>query len=701
MFEGIDGEVRSETDKHSLSHGSGAKPADLVDGELVLSTPSGVGLEILSNLSRLKASDLAFIETFVPDDMVRIMSMNYEHLHAAGEMKIVSNQGFVDQVTTISDTEKHALNSPEGNLKFKASGKNALTLGKDDNTDYYLDGKWLLTDFKGKLGNVISGWIQCPESFIALEKDSYYSNCESGRARYHFNQDGSIVFQSLGDIILEKVVCIPVPKLNKTRLDEIYEISKRELQCYAEWVSEDKPSVSSYQQNVYKIRDYARYLTNYLTLSEFRAQEAAGRIVIPTDQQMTTVMPSVGASEDSHNINEGAYHQIWDNYLVYSTARFTIMRNGDVVITDNTGNSISMNIDGVKICSATNLELHAAGWINMYAGQDINILARQNVEISAVMRGVLIKANRWLEAFCWKGPAVFQSDFVKIPEFPTDEERKAYLRGYAGEGADTDGDYQRRCDNAKNAAVTVRSSKTGDIQVVAGEDSGNIILKAASSIYTSAVSFLNKLTQIFGISKWFHVSQDAFLSNSATVEFPTAVIRANDINLTRDPVRPSHDSPYSPYSLVPTDIHFEYNTDPLTQISDTLDAIFSKSISYATFSYRKDATANYVTFVENLTQQTLRIWDDLDSDAMPPNIHDSNLKWESEDLFTNKWLGDETIGYPWPKGSGGGFKMLKYDPFYTSYTTPEPDNASDLMGKFWEDTSFKWRYYVGVGEKKD
>lgn len=696
-YSGVSGEYKDQANENGISRNSGAKPADLVDGEVSLTSPSGAGISILSNLARLKASELAFVETFIQDDMVRIMSMNYEHLHAAGEQRVVINQGLVDQVTNITDTEQHSINSPENNLKFRADGKYDLETNKKDNPDanYYLDGKWLLTDFKGKLGNVISGWIKCPEVLLSLdpEKDSH----QSARARYHFNQDGTFVLQSLGDIIIEKVSCIPVPQLNKKRLDEIYDISKRELKYYAEWVPTANPSVDEYGNTLYKIRDYARYLTNYLTLAEFRAQSEGkdSRFYIPKDTDIMKPLPSTGASSDAVSLNEGAYQKIWDNYLVYSTARFMILRNGDVAITDNSGNSLSMNIHGITLSSSTNMNINVAGSLNVMAGQDINILARENIDISAVLRGVIIKANRWLEAFCWKGPALLQSDFVQIPEFPTEEERKNYLKGYAGDDADTDTDYLRRCNNAKSSAVTIKSSNTSDVQLVAGKgEGGNIIFKAANSIFTSAKSFLNKLTDTFGISNWFKASQGEYINGSASIEVVSPIF-APELFLRRAPSHPIMEPKDSNRSLVFTTTNPSMAKMSLDFMSSDLNKVFPGSVSNASFSYRQDDTSGATLLVENLTQQTLRIWTELDKTATPPNIKAENLSWKSEDLFSNKWLGDKTIGYPWPKGFNSNFILKTYNPVFTNYTKSDSPEAL-CSGKFNEVKSFNWIRYEGV-----
>lgn len=697
-YEGTSGEYRQNSNKTVPSRNSGVRPADLVDGEAIISHPSGTGVEILSNLAALRASDLAFVEAFIQDDLIRIMSMNYEHIHAAGETKVVINGGMVDQVQNITDTESNGLNSPENNLKFLSEGKNDLQTQKDDKTDYYLDGKWLLTDFKGKLGNVISGWIRYPETLISMDGNS--GQFQSGRARYHFNQDGTFVLQSLGDIIIEKVQCIPVPRLNKKKLDELYDISKRELKYYAQWIPVNGTSAQDYQLNLYQIRDYARYLTNYLTLAEFRAQAEGKdpRIVIPTDAQMSN--PTTGASSDGINQNTGAYTKIWDNYLVYSTARFMIMRNGDVAITDNSGNSLSMNIDGIKLCSSTNMEIHSAGSINMYAGTEINVLARKDIELSSVLRGVLIKANRWLEAFCWKGPMVLQSNYTKLPDNPDPEERKRLINAYAGEGAADDGDYLRRCGNTKTSAITIRAADDAGIQVIAGGDTSgdrysDIVIKAKSRILTYAKAFWNKLRESFIVSNWFSVSQKLTVSQTSETHI-TGPVKALDITLKRGPYPPRGES--GSRSLVETDTKMEFDTQDLKDTSSALDSILYNNMSNASFSYRKDGTSGYGRLNENLTIQALRVWNEVDKNAMPKNIKADNFSWKMENLFTNPCFGDsKTIGYPWPRGSQTKFQFWTYTPKFTGST----DVGFELTGK--PDTienAFNWLYYEGIKPQK-
>jgi hypothetical protein len=61
---------------------------DVVDGEYVIGNEFGVLLGLYQQMAHLKASELAQIQCFLLDDMVRIISHNFQHYTSIGEYNI-------------------------------------------------------------------------------------------------------------------------------------------------------------------------------------------------------------------------------------------------------------------------------------------------------------------------------------------------------------------------------------------------------------------------------------------------------------------------------------------------------------------------------------------------------------------------------------------------------------------------------------
>jgi hypothetical protein len=64
------------------------KPHDVVDGEYVVANEFGVLLGLYQQLANLKASELAQIQCYLLDDLVRIISHNFQHYSSIGEYNI-------------------------------------------------------------------------------------------------------------------------------------------------------------------------------------------------------------------------------------------------------------------------------------------------------------------------------------------------------------------------------------------------------------------------------------------------------------------------------------------------------------------------------------------------------------------------------------------------------------------------------------
>jgi len=231
----------------------------------------------------------------------------------------------------------------------------------------------------------------------------------AGKSRVHIASDGAVLVQSVADIVLEKVVRIPVPvrirpegdpQGNKTD-DQI-----RTLDPLKTW----KPSNSSNLfEMVFQLREYARWLNNQAAFSRFRLQDREFKV--PTEAE--TPAPKMLSGEvdrEQANLNAPLNWQI-----AYSTIR--IYRDGSIQMVDAYGNSWTSTKTGVMISSTTDILLQAAGSVNIVAGQSINLVARKDVGISAVTGGLWLRAQTGLQALVQSGNAVIDmmgSGFLKL-----------------------------------------------------------------------------------------------------------------------------------------------------------------------------------------------------------------------------------------------------------------------------------------------
>jgi hypothetical protein len=371
---------KSRNTSSSRMSASQKPPIDLAEGELQLDNLYGVGLTLLRHLASLQAGDLARVECHILDDMVRIISDTFRHHTAFGDVHIYNDGGKLNATRqgTSYDFEAYGLRRPgDAKAKVDAEGNVDLKDGVDGATD---DGRWRLSEYIGWLGNFINLFVTDPVNAIGrLAADQF----RSGKARIHINNDGSVICQSVADIVLEKVIRIPVPVPVFRPEDPLGNRSGEGLDN--NYLKTWQPSNdANLFEMAYQLREYSRWLANNAGLARFH--QSTRDFNVPSEEE--TPAPSPTSDEaDQAAVNSGTTN--WR--LAYSTIR--IFRDGSIMTIDAYGNSILSSATGITISSATDLTLQAAGSVNILGGRDVNVLAQNNVGITAVKEKVRIKGE--------------------------------------------------------------------------------------------------------------------------------------------------------------------------------------------------------------------------------------------------------------------------------------------------------------------
>ncbi len=374
------------------------QPVDLLEGEIDISNLMGVGISLLRNMASIQASDLARVECLLLDDVVRIISQNFKQHSAFGDFSITNDGGrlSVEWQGTSHDFEAWGMQRP-GDAKAKLKDSDHVEM-KDTVDGYNDDGRWRFSQYMGWLGDFINVFVTDP---VAAMGRLAVDQLRSGKARVHINNDGAVLVQSVADIVLEKVVRIPVPVRVRRTEDPLGNRSdtgpKNQLPL-AQW----KPSGEALFEMAFQLREYARWLNSLHGLERFRQMDRDFRVPSEAD----TPEPQLNSAEqDKKDFNGNT-----DNWaLGYSCIR--IYRDGSVQTVDAYGNSMLTSAVGVQISSTQDILLQAAGSVNIVAGRDINLLAQKNIGITAVLKKVRIKAKEGIMALIENGK--FIVDFVQ------------------------------------------------------------------------------------------------------------------------------------------------------------------------------------------------------------------------------------------------------------------------------------------------
>lgn len=388
------------------------QPCDLFDGEFEIGNLAGPFIRFMTFMTSMGAGEQAKVEFHLLRDLVRVVSRNFEHFSALGEMKIYHDGRLNMEFNGTTYDHERWGKETEKEAKAELDGASVKLEDIDDRIE---TGRWRVTKLFGFMGDLLNTWFTDP----AVTAGKFAEDAlRCGKARMHVGQDGAVLVQSMSDIVLERVCAIPVPIRIKHQENPsgvvATEMDKLERKYLKIW--DDKNGETGHH-TLYKIREYARYLNQFHSLARIHqfAQGGKAEWYVPTEEEAPD--PEHGADEaDREEATSG--NTYW--HLCYSTIR--IFRDGAILLHDAVGNTVSMGETGVQFSSTTNLHLYAAGDIVAKAGNSMFLGARRHMEMVASRGGMRIKARAFLHGLCEKGTLWLKSDADPDDLEPEDED---------------------------------------------------------------------------------------------------------------------------------------------------------------------------------------------------------------------------------------------------------------------------------------
>jgi hypothetical protein len=383
-------------------------PYDMVEGEYELGNMTGVAIHLLHNIAKLSAGDRAKVECCVLNDMVRIVSENFKHFSAFGDFSIYNDGRLnVEWHGTSREPESYGLEDGEKVKKgeLDASG-NRMKLEDIPIEDRMLQtGRWRFAQYVGYMGDFINTYVTDPVKTSDDIAKLASGNIIPGKFRAHVNSDGTLLVQSVAEIAFERVSRIVVPVRVKRWEDpkgvlakELDQLEKSEAKFQAAWSDTKKEDQFNKDigESVYRIRYYSRWLNQYYSLARYH-QYAEGKeeFKIPKESEQSDDK----APDWNDNLKSKEQAPGWGMFKdVYSCYR--IMRDGSQMMLDGSGCSVTMVHGHVQVSATKSVTVESAGDLNLVAGNDINMKARRNIEISAITGGLILKARAWWHAVC-------------------------------------------------------------------------------------------------------------------------------------------------------------------------------------------------------------------------------------------------------------------------------------------------------------
>jgi len=532
---------------------------DLLEGELDISNELGVGVTLLQYMAKIKAGDLAKIELSTIDDMVRIVSGCFEHITPFGDLKIFADGDRINSIWNgvLFDHESYGLLAPEDHRVPTENYEAFYDMGNPDEDRHTLTGRWRFSQFIGYLGNLVNIFVSDPVA--ALGKIAKEPIARSGLGRMHVNEDGSVIVQSVHDIVLERVVRVLVPVETMPEYHPEGNLSDEVLtpDPLKKW---DFKSTDNMFEAVYQIREYSRWLSNYYSLARFHMMNKDYKVFSEAE---TPLHKEAHMDFEREKVPTPMYWQ-----ELYSCIK--IMRDGSIVAMDGYANSIVMNKKGIHIASANNLHIESAGNVNIVAGHDINLVANRSIAVNAINEGLILRAKKWFQGICLENGILLQTDSPNTTDAPDDDDHKV-------------------------GGIVLKSKSK--VRIDAEND---IEIKTKQSILTVAQSFVNKVKGFFQVNNILQIIGNGTLLKGETF---TDSITSNGIKSAKTlksgmGPHPGHVTPLpAPIPIIIT---------PQTSVEKLASTAIKADFRHATPEQAKMPSPDTETLYESLTQQQIK-----------------------------------------------------------------------------------------------
>jgi len=372
------------------------RPADTLPGDWGKANVHGVTVAILGLLATMKASNRAKIEFHVLDDLVRLVSGQYQHFSSLGETHIYNDGGLVsfEFAGSPHDLEVRGLDELAKDGMFEADDRDKKYLStdfKERNPGQTV--KRRMQAFLGALGDVFQLYLGKPEAGIET-----YAREAVIQGLFHLHLDGSgrLGINAANGISLRRVDRIPVPKKLKEPWDP----------------SGAKPEADDFELEPKKPFEYS---TEYPFARNLQLHDGGEWLLAQAYRPFDRIEPDwhtpqradLPVPADEYDLLNKA-HENFSKYDGREAGCF-VEPDGSVVIRDAWGSEIYMRGGNIIITCPGDVMTAPGKNLVQLGGRDVVIKARNSVDMSATEHDVRIKAHQNLHAYS-KGGVLIESD---------------------------------------------------------------------------------------------------------------------------------------------------------------------------------------------------------------------------------------------------------------------------------------------------
>lgn len=391
---------------------SNRRPTDVVDGEWAVANEFGVLVGLFQHLAQLKASELAQVQCHLLDDLVRIISHNFQLYSALGEYNIYHDGKSImaEFGATHQPGETYGrplVETDSGAPVFTEQGSHV----PDDSTDFYkisenerIKAIERFKIFLGRFGDFLHMFLvrPDPDEIRTLDPSQPPTKPDTGLADLHIGTDGAVHLRSVKEVFIEKTNWIRVPLRAADpadpTADKAQDIDYEDKDKF-EWKEDYK-----YKSNPFfyflQLRDYVAYALEKNAYRNFK-----------THKKDFYVNDSPGKEKNLKTINKvDKWTKLEQQPYELRTAGVYLMPNGGITIKDSWNSSIVMEGGNIYIQPAKDLVLQPLRSLVGKVGKHLQIAAKEEIDFSSTEKGFRLKTEESQYLYTAKGGIVLEAE---------------------------------------------------------------------------------------------------------------------------------------------------------------------------------------------------------------------------------------------------------------------------------------------------
>ena len=375
-------------------------PSDAMAGEKVISNEFGIMMGLFKLMGTLKASELAQIQVHFLDDLVRIISHNFQHYTGLSQLNIFQDGAGLHLELGATHIPGESLGKPDN-----TEGVGILPITQDDtpNQFYKLSDDQLnmlerMKLFVGQLGQFVNLLIVNPSQEQHALNGSTPNTPDTGLLQIKASLDGTLVVRSASGIYLEKTNWIRVPQRILTPEDPTGD-SVEDTE-YPEQPAYTFDNTYSYRSTAFlyylQLRDYLAYINEELGYTNFNAQTKD----FYTNKDITKDKLSSTTYIDQET---GISYTMTKSWI-------SLMANGGISWADAWGSCISMEGGNIYLQPAKDLIVQPNRNLVAKVGGNIAIAAQKEIDLSSTIGGMRIKTKNAQYLYSSNGGIILHTD---------------------------------------------------------------------------------------------------------------------------------------------------------------------------------------------------------------------------------------------------------------------------------------------------